>query len=399
MKRFGWILFLFLITSPAWAGRKITVSQLEDMLRSLQQDKKSDTDAANALKLVELTEELTLSKMNTLIQYVAGPHSTEQIYVLEALSSDLIPPSSDLPSVPPPDAAGQQAILEKAAAYVTNTYEHLPSLTATSTTLRFQDNVEAATQTSKASKEAATESVSVNPSQFIHFINSTGAQVSIEHGVEQLPQDTKKIAWGANKMIALEQPDPSLGAIFNEAQDSGTIKWLRWELVNGKQVAVYSFAVPKKRSRFALNVCCFPEADHTGTLTSSDRPTGPDMANASHGVTGPIATGDFKTNTNWKNYRVIAPYHGEFFIDPETGTVAQLIAEPELKPTEVVHQQDTRIDYGPVLIDGKTMILPMRTITNTEVVPYGDIGSAGMYSTRRTLFITEYKNYQLAGGK
>jgi len=33
---------------------------------------------------------------------------------------------------------------------------------------------------------------------------------------------------------------------------------------------------------------------------------------------------------------------------------------------------------------------------NTEVVPNGDSGSAGKYSVRRTLFTSEYKNYQTA---
>jgi hypothetical protein len=72
-----------------------------------------------------------------------------------------------------------------------------------------------------------------------------------------------------------------------------------------------------------------------------------------------------------------------------------MITEAEFKVSEVVHQIDTRIDYGPVAVDGKLLVLPVRTILNTEVVPNGDSG-VGKYTTRRTLFTSEYKDYQPA---
>jgi hypothetical protein len=41
------------------------------------------------------------------------------------------------------------------------------------------------------------------------------------------------------------------------------------------------------------------------------------------------------------------------------------------------------------------MVLPVKTVLNTVVAPNGDI-SAARFTTRRTLFISEYKNYQAA---
>ena len=79
----------------------------------MQQEKKSDADVSTALKQIQLTEELTRNVMNSLVSYVPGPLSTEQIYVLEARSAVLAPPSSDIPTTPAPDAPGQKAILEK----------------------------------------------------------------------------------------------------------------------------------------------------------------------------------------------------------------------------------------------------------------------------------------------
>jgi hypothetical protein len=85
-----------------------------------------------------------------------------------------------------------------------------------------------------------------------------------------------------------------------------------------------------------------------------------------------------------------------FFVDPDTGIVVRMVTQAELKSSDLVHQQDTRADYGPVTVGGKSMVLPMRTVINTEVVPSGDSGQ-GKYATRDTLFTIEYKDYQLAG--
>jgi hypothetical protein len=400
MKRFGWVLLLFVAAMPAWAAKKITVGQLQDLLRSMQQDKKSDADVATALKQIELSEELTRSAMNSLVRYVPGPRSTEQIYVLEARSADLIPPPSDLPNTPPPDAAGQQGILAKAAAYVTGRYEKLPSLTATRTTLRFQDNVDAISSSSGiggSAKDVVTNSGFSNPAAFVHYINATQAQVAIQHGAERLPAETTKIPWGANTMIALQEPDPNLGAIFRQAQEANSIKWLRWETVNGKQAAVYSFAVPKKDSRLALNVCCFPALKQAGIATFYTATTAATLGGGGGGGGGGVA-GNFQTSTEWHNYKTTAPYHGEFFIDPVTGIVVRMIVEAELEPSEVVHQVDTRIDYGPTNVAGSVMVVPVQTIVNTEVVPNGDSGAGG-YTTRCTLFSSQYKDYRPAGAK
>jgi hypothetical protein len=335
--------------------------------------------------------------MNGLVQYVPGPLSTEQIYVLEARSAVLAPPAADLPTAPAPDAAAQKALLDKAVDYAANTYGHLPALAVTKTTLRFQDNVEAPPASSGLHSSAAdisTGSSFVSPTQFVHYINSTETHIEIENGAEKLPSEKDKTQWGANRMIALQHPTPSLTFITQESQAAGDIKWLRWELVNGKQAAVFSFGVDRKKTHYAVNYCCFPDVDQTGTARFSGA-MGAGLPGGSAGASGG-AKGNFQTNTDWKNYKATVPYHGELFIDPDTGIVVRLIAEGEFKPSEVVHQEDTRIDYGPVTVGDKTLILPIKTVVDTEVVPNGDSGAAGKYSTRVTLFTAEYKDYHPA---
>ena len=398
MKRLGWIVLLLLMAAPAWSAKKITVGELKDTLMSMHQDKKVDADVAAALKQVMLTEQLTRSMMNSLSEFVPGPQSTEQLYVLEARSAFLPPPPNEIPATAAPDAAAQKTLLDKAADYAAKTYDQLPALTATKTTLRFQDNVEAIAPSSGMHGSASDVSVGssfVNAFQFIHYINSTESKVASERGAEKMPSVKDKTPWGANKMIALQEPDPSVSTVFQEAQGSGTLKWLRWEQVNGKPAAVFTFEVGKKKSHFNVNVCCFPDVEQAGTARFSGQ-NGVGQPGGSPGGGGG-AKGNFQTNTDWHNYKATVPYHGEFFIDPDTGIVVRMITQAELKPFEVVHQQDTRVDYGPVTVGEKMMVLPIKTFTATEVVPNGD-SAAGRYDTRTTLFTAEFKDYQPAGG-
>jgi hypothetical protein len=388
MKRFAWILVVLMLASPAWAAKKITVQQLKDLLVSLHQDRKTDAEVATELKQVELTEELTRSAMNSLVAYVSGPVSTEQIYVLEARSAVLPPPVSDLPATPAPDAAAQKAILDKAVDYTAKTYAQLPSLTATKTTARFQDNVEAlATGTGMSSGGSIIDPNLVQANRFIHYINSTETRVASQNGAEKLPTAKDKTRWGQNGYIALQGQGPVLSSVLQDARTAGTISWLRWETINKKTAAVYAFSVDKKISHYAVSYCCFPSSEQTGRMY---------YGMPSQGNMKPAASGNMQTNTAYdQHFNATVPYHGEIFVDPDTGTVVRLVLQAEFKTSDNVQQEDQRIDYAPVKVDEKALVLPIKTVINTEVVPNGDSGS-GKFVTRRTLFTSEYKDYQPA---
>lgn len=185
--------------------------------------------------------------------------------------------------------------------------------------------------------------------------------------------------------------------MYREARQAGTLQFLRWELVNGKAAAVFSFRVTRKQSRLEVKVCCFPAIDQTGVARfytpATARALGGDGATPGAGG----VSGNYQTNTEWHDFKTSAPYHGELFIDADTGVVVRMIIEAELKASDVVHQVDTRIDYGPVQLGGKTVIGPVKTFVSTEVVPGGESG-AKMYGTRTTLFTSEFKDYRLTGG-
>ena len=397
MKRFGCILMLLAFAVPAWpAAKKVTAQDLKDMMTTMQQAKKSDEDVALQLKQVDVTEELTPSAMNGLLAISAGKLTTEQLYILEARSAVLPPPPAYLPPTPAPDAATQKAMLDKAADYVGKNYEQLPHLTASRVSARFQDGVEAM-QTSTSSRAGLgtnTDPLWEQTSLYTRLMGVHSDTVESENGIEKVSTAKDKTQWGQNGQIVSVSPGPVLNTVMQEATAAGTISWLRWEAVNGHVFAVFSFTVDKKKTHYAVNYCCFPDTDTAGEVRFSPHAGGGGAAPAS---TSPTAKGTMQTVSSWKPFKASTQgYHGEFFIDPTTGTVIRMVVQADFKTSDFVHHEDTRVDYAPLPVGGKTMVVPVREFVIAEVVPNGD-SFAARVSLRHNLYTADYKDYQIAG--
>jgi len=388
MKRTLWAFALLMLAVPAWAEKKITVHDLTDMLASLHQYGKSDEEMSSEMKKCELSEELTRQAMESLAPYLAGPLSTSQLYVLEARSAMLAPPAADMPSLPAPDAAGQKDLIDKAQSYGAGNFAQLPALTATKTLSRFADDTTtvigmAGTSLGTAGPDAYVHTSTDSLLHYVRYIGQTAAPVTMDKGVEKRTAKRDKTRWGENGKVMPLTTGPALNTVLQEARTAGKIAWLRWETVNGWQTAVFSFAVDKKTSHYAIDYCCFPDVGQVGQAGRS-------------GVTQYGDTGNLQNTVDWIDFKTALPYHGEFFIDAKTGIVVRLVTQGDFKSTDLVSKEDQRIDYSPVKVGDKEMVLPVRTIIDTEVIPSGESGAV-RHSTRRTLFTIEYKDYKLGG--
>jgi hypothetical protein len=159
--------------------------------------------------------------------------------------------------------------------------------------------------------------------------------------------------------------------------------WLRWQMIDGRQTAVFSFAVEKEKSQFEVSYCCFPK-----TETATRAASGSVM----------LTSGSIMSVSTWEPFKKVAGYHGEFFINPDTGLVVRVITRAEMKPTDLVFREDRRIDYGSAVIAGKSYLLPHFSITAMDAIPNGDNNTASI-TVRHTLFFTSYQNYKLAGAR
>lgn len=368
-KGWSWLILLVAATSSQ-AATKLTVEQLKETLVSLRQEGKSDAEVTSRLKEMELTEELTFPAKNKLLQYLPGDSSTEQLSILQGRSAFLTPQAD--PAAPPaPDAAAQKAILDKATAYAGGPLSQLPALSAVRTTSRYQDDVV---------NSSSSPGLTLNgPNTFAKLSDAKAETVDIENGVEK-PEDKTKESWGQNGQISGPGPFPALKQIFREASEGGKLKWERWETADGKRLAVFSFVVDKKKSHYDVSYCCFPK---TETQTGI----------ASAGTFAPLP-GQIQSLTTWKPFKRTVGYHGEISIEPESGAILSLLVWAELKPTDYVHQEAVRVDYRPLVVNGKEYILPLDSFVLNEVVPAGDSQTTA-YSVRHGLFNVTYTNYRV----
>jgi len=384
MKQGTGLLLVILAGTAVWAASekansgKITVQELKDILVAMQTAKKTDFEVATRLKELELTEELTRPVMEGLAAFLPGQQATEQMYVLEGRSAILPPPPADLPNTPAPDMAAQKAILAKAADYVNRTYMKNPHLTAMKSTSRFQDGVENIRTNSGMTNNMPNSGESWKlPNMYMRYYGTHTDTIETIQGIEKPPVVKEKIPWGVNGQVSEGDPGLNLSVVMQEASEGGKLNWLRWEKIGNRELAVFSFAVAKKKSRYEVHYCCFPVTSDTGRMGYEH--TEPNL----------------QYGTDWKDFKTTVGYHGEFFIDPTSGAIVRLVTQAELKPTDFVHREDMRIDYGPVPVNGSIYMLPQDSFTITEVVPNGD-NYAAVYSVRHTVFTSSYKNYRIA---
>jgi hypothetical protein len=385
MRKLFVLLWIFtFLAAPSHASTKVTVQQLSTMLDELHQQGKPDEAVATKLKELELTEQLSLATMNSFTRDQPGPLTTTQIRILGVESALLPPPPSDLPSDAAPDRPAQAAIMSRALDYAAKQYAQLPKLSADKQTIRFQNGVTGVHTNSGTFSNFASGDPGMNAvNPYLLMLGVHTAPVESEHGIE-LPQPVEKQKNPASQNGQISQGGAGLvlGVILVDAA-KGNLSWLRWEMVDGKKTAVFSFAVPKKQSHYKVNYCCFPVIENIGGAGAVNQGTSMPSIMAQPGGTA----------TSFKSFKADPGYHGELFIDPETGTIVRLITKADLKPTDLVQQEDIRVDYGPVEVGDKSYVVPVHSMILTQVAPNGD--ALVKYSTRRTLFDVTYQNYKL----
>lgn len=412
MKRFEWILLLVAVVPTLLSAdtRKMTVAQFQDMLTGLHNSQKSDEQVANKLKQIELTEELTPAAMNSMANLIDGPFSTEQIYVLEARSAMLAPPDTDLPKAAPPDAAAQQAMLAKAQDYAAKAYSQLPRLTAARLVARFQDGVE--TIQSFGGTQVKTQN-DRDPfweqiSHYARLVNTRTDKVEIDNGIEK-PGGKDTTPWGRNNLVNSMLPFLPFNLLTSEAISLGKPKFLRWETIAGHRTAVFAFAIDKKKSHYAINYCCFPDTSSVGGGLyggHGGQGGGTPVPGAGAGLGGlsanplshPAGNGSLANVSDWKPFNAKSSYHGELFLDPDSGVALRTIVEAEFKPSDFVHYEDIRVDYAPMHIGGGNLYVPVRSFTNAEVVPNGD-SFVRSYAVRHQYVTQDYRDFQTTDGK
>ena len=365
------------LSLPAFAAKKITIQELSSLLETLHDQKKSDEQISSELKLVELTEELTMQNISSYGHLQLGPITLEQLTILQYASEFQPLPSSASPDKPIPDAAEQKAILDRMGAYVNNIYSHLPDLTVTKTTARFSDAPLSQIEDFRefrANETTMGDKMNKAVGNYISYHGNTRVAMQTDKGLEKPVAGKAGPANDPQGLVAWGQFGPLLRTAATESASGGKLTWARWDTVNNVQVAVFNFSIDRKKSHYVVNYCCFPNSE-----TSSGSP-------------GVIAA--TQVAVSWNPFKTMPAYHGEFYVEPKTGYVLRFFLRADTKASDFVHQEVTRVDYATEVLDGKPYMVPKNSVILNALVISGD-GGGQRYTEVHSILATEYSGYKL----
>jgi hypothetical protein len=339
------------------AQTTVTVRQFEDFLHSRRTAKEHDADLAHDLVRVELTERLSDAEFAALSKNLKiGPKSALAVRLI-ATASVFAPPSArELPLLPPPDAAAQQRILALARASVASSAPSLPDLMAERTTDFFSD---APLFTRKKQKKPVVE---------LHFARETQREVTVRNGREvgfaqpaagdadTLPKDTPGLTTRG-------EFGPLLAMIFDDT-GHGSLAFARWQNdAGGKPLAVFRYTVPRSVSHDRLNLCCYQASKDDPELVP---------------------------------FRDVPAYHGELFVEPESGALRALIIEDELPDSAPIRSAQKFVEFDCVEIGGKFYLCPVRAVA-VAVIEDFPAGKTFGFDRVRFINVVRFSGYHKFG--
>ncbi|HEX4320991.1 MAG TPA: VWA domain-containing protein [Acidobacteriaceae bacterium] len=356
--------------SLAFASKPISVQQLEEEITSAHTSNQTDDELTRQLTNVKLSERLTGDALQKLIALSPGPKTTQALDAIAGQSAFLDPPSSELPSTPAPDLATQKAIMSRTVNYVLHTLPTLPNFLAVRTTRQYSDSLRGIALVQERRGD-------------LYWIGDHHATIAFRDGRESddptvIASLSSKKDVGANSKVAgmtsWGEFGPVLGLVLLDAARS-KLAWQRWEMQNGKPVAVFQFSVPQTVSHYQLNYCCEGRADRVFNDLSDD---------------------------DQKNLAIKPGYHGSLEVDPENGNVLRITIEADLQHQHTdnsISRASTMVEYGPMKIGDDTRFCPIRSVSLSR--SFAQFESHGVITQTDRLLLNdvEFTNYHRFGSE
>ena len=334
--------YLLWMAFPSWAAKRMTVAQLEQALIADSAAHKSDAEIARKLNSTELSERLTdvtLGRLNK--HFPSGSRSAMALLLLADRSAFLEPPARELPSMPAPDAAAQQHLMQAAQRFALETLPRLPNLLATRTTFSFDDSPQEGTNGGYLERLG------------LHLVSSLKTAVSVHDEREKsstsagpAPSQVKAglTTWGEFGSALL---------IILSDSSQGKTTWSHWERTSAGLMAVFHYEVSRSASHYEIDT----PIEEIQTNGGSNRW-------ARTGGVGAITV----PATN-RMRRSKPGYEGSLWIDPATGTITRLTLVADLKGNPALEHAAILVEYGPVHIADKTLICPVRSLALSSAPP------------------------------
>jgi VWFA-related protein len=312
MRKLALLLLLAGMALPAFAARRVTVEQLQQVLASAPG--KPDEEMARQLTDLQLTERASSARLSQWKAELPGPKARLALVALVDESAFLRPPAAEMPSLPAPDFATQRQIMSSAANYISRIIPKLPNFFAQRDTSSYEDTP---TEHGIGHMEFAgfqpIHPVGFSTATVLYRDGKETVDAGAAQGKKPVPQAEGLSTWGVF--------GPILGTVLVDAAKS-TLAWSHWEQAAGGPLAVFRYAVPREKSNYEVK----------------------------------FVVGQYV-------FKELVGYHGEMAIDPASGAILRLALEADMKPDELIGRAAILVEYGSVEIGGKTYVCPLKSVS------------------------------------
>ena len=232
MRKLALLLILVGMSLSAFAARRVTVEQLQQVLASAPA--KPDEEVARQLSGLQLTERASSARLTQWKAELPGPKARQALVALVDLSAFLLPPAAEMPTLPAPNFSTQRQIMSSAANYVSRIIPKLPNLFALRETSSYEDTP----------AERGLGHIGFTGFQSIHPVGVSRVTVLYRDGKEIVD------AGAAQGKKSESQPEglstwgvfgPILGTVLVDAAKS-TLAWSHWEQAAAGPLAVVGSA-------------------------------------------------------------------------------------------------------------------------------------------------------------
>lgn len=365
-------LFIALMPMLLHAERKLSGDELQQILQAAASAHRGDDAVVQQLAGIRLTERLSVAGVGRLIALSPGAKSTQALRAIAGQAAFLELPAGDLPAKPAPGIAEQKAMLARTIDYVAHTMPTLPNLMAMRVTEQFVDSRQAEGE----------DALEARGSLFLLRVGQ--APIAFRDGRETDDPAAARLASADKKggraaesqnpvsgMTSWGEFGPVLGVVLVDAA-KGRLGWSRWELEDGKQVAVFQFSIDRSVSHYRLNYCC-------------------EMAE------GTVDYGVMRDSTAKRSeISFTAGYHGRMEIDPATGAVLRITIDADLRASDPIERASMMVEYGPVKIGDRTRLCPTESVSlsvaQAQVASHGTVASISRVLLNSVQF-TDYRRF------
>lgn len=291
---------------------RVNVEQLEQLLTTIHG--KSDSQIAEQLSGLELTERLSEGRLARLEASMPGSRSRKRLTLLSDASAFMDLPASELPDMSSPDYAKQVSLLGLARNYVTNTILKLPNFFATRETTNYVSTL----------ADIRINSVNTVPYKPFEEVDASSVTVLYRDGHE-LTAKRERYRASSKEVRTRGEFGPILVVVLDDAS-KGKVTWSHWEQSAAGLVAVFEYAIPQPASHYL--------------------------------VTSPGLT---------QELRYYPAYHGEIALNSLNGSILRLTVVPEMKAGDPMTSADLMVEYSPVEIGGTEYLCPVKSVALSKV--------------------------------